>query len=156
MLDCLDIILCLAFIFWLYLNFLLPDCLLSGLRMDYKEFLRQVLKLIKCSASDMEEVKEAALEMPSVLAATVADSTGKRYLVAWKRFQHWCWTNKREAFPASKDKLGLYFIWLGRRSSSIAPVDSARSAISWFHTIASPDWVSPCDGVKIQLKENLC
>ena len=106
--------------------------------MDHKEFLRRILKPVRVSDSDSEEVKEAALEMPAILAANVADSTGKVYFNAWIQFQRWCFSNKRVSYPASKEMVGLYFICLGKKLLSIASIDTARSAISWFIAIATP------------------
>ena len=106
--------------------------------MNHKEFIGRILKPIQCSELDTEEVRAAALDMPAILASTVSDATGKVYFNAWIWFQRWCFSNKRVCYPASKETVGLYFICLGKKLLSIASIDTARSAISWFIAIATP------------------
>ena len=95
--------------------------------------------------SSSVELLAASAAIPSILASSVADSTGNNYAGAWFRFSSWCRENGRSFLPASVDTVSLYLTVISLRSKSISPAYSARSAINYYHQLRDPSVLSPTE-----------
>ena len=65
-----------------------------------------------------------------------ADNTRRAYASAWRRFEQWARDCNHQTLSAAPEAIALYLGNLTAEGISMASVDQARAAISYFHTAA--------------------
>ena len=89
-----------------------------------------------------KEMRKLARQLPGVLEASRADSTGKKYRAAFKRWQVWAKNQKISSMPADPLHVALYLVKLMNDAHSPSPIAAALHGISWSHCVeGQPD---PC------------
>ena len=83
------------------------------------------------------ELRRLAMSLPATVLRSRADSTTKKYLGAFQRWK--IWADARQgvpSFPVQEIHLVLYLQHLSESTGSIAAVEEAMHALSWWHGLA--------------------
>ena len=83
-----------------------------------------------------DEAPEQREGIMILLLSSRAESTVKKYLGAYGRWNRWTEENKVQRFPVLPLQFALYLEHLTRKTKSKSAVEEANHALSWVHEIA--------------------
>ena len=86
---------------------------------------------------------DAARCLPSLVMASRADNTNKKYKLYFDKFSRWCTSLELTPLPASPSIVSIYLSSLVQQRVSTSVLDSAFYSINRYHDISLLD--NPCD-----------
>ena len=92
---------------------------------------------------------DAARHLPSLVMASRADNTNKKYKLYFEKFSHWCSLHNLTPLPASPSIVSIYLSSLVQQRVSTSVLDSAFYSINRYHEISSLK--NPCDNRLVKL-----
>ena len=95
---------------------------------------------------------ELAARLPGTIGKSCADSTVRKYLGAFKRWEAWAAKNGFRPIPARDFQVALYLQHLGDTSKSKAAVEEACNALAWFHSTSGLPSPTLCPFVQATLE----
>ena len=87
-------------------------------------------------------VGSAARQIPTLVHASVADNTNKKYDIYFNKFRDWCKVHGLLSLPASPTTVCLYISSLVTQRVSVSVLDSCFYSIKRFHKISLRN--NPC------------
>ena len=88
--------------------------------------------------SDLEdpELKILASKLPSTILHSLADSTIKKYLGAFRRWKTWATFHSLVSIPTKSQEVALYLQHVAEETRSKSAAEEAYHALAWVHSTA--------------------
>jgi len=85
------------------------------------------------------ELKGLASRLPDTVLHSRADSTVKKYMCAYKRWETWASDHNLQPIPARPHEFALYLQYIGEQSASKSAAEEACNALAWIHSTSGLD-----------------
>ena len=98
------------------------------------------------------ELQRLANQLPETVLQSRADSTVKKYMAAFQRWERWAQARREvTVFPVNEVHLALYLQHLSEQTQSRSAVEEAVNAVSWIHQVSGLAAPNECAFVRMTL-----